>query len=241
MGKLNIAHHKSYHPYRRDNIERVRRDEEAARLQQLKDEGKLMMADSEARLDVLRKRSGASRSRRDRSSELEFQQKTAEFPADPLTTPEGHINFFSTIEVSQTGTSSFELERKIKGKEAEKGVAFAPNPQDLRPWYVDAPPNVEGAMSSGDPGPSGTGSGDSLRRKNRDTHRKALHDPLTTIQAQLRSRNSTSLASLPWPLAGKRSHQDERKPKNSSPEESPRTARLAREATERARAEALIR
>ena len=28
MGKLNIAHHKSYHPYRRDNIERVRRDEE---------------------------------------------------------------------------------------------------------------------------------------------------------------------------------------------------------------------
>lgn len=44
MGKLNIAHHKSYHPYRRDNIERVRRDEEAARLQQLKDEGKLMMA-----------------------------------------------------------------------------------------------------------------------------------------------------------------------------------------------------
>ncbi|KAG8973152.1 hypothetical protein FRC05_009012 [Tulasnella sp. 425] len=165
MGKLNIAHHKSYHPYRRDNIERVRRDEEAARLQQLKDEGKLMMADSEARLDVLRKRSGASRSRRDRSSELEFQQKTAEFPADPLTTPEGHINFFSTIEVSQTGTSSFELERKIKGKEAEKGVAFAPNPQDLRPWYVDAPPNVEGAMSSGDPGPSGTGSGDSLRRK----------------------------------------------------------------------------
>lgn len=44
MGKLNIAHHKSYHPYRRDNIERVRRDEEAARLQQLKDEGKLLMA-----------------------------------------------------------------------------------------------------------------------------------------------------------------------------------------------------
>ena len=31
MGKLNIAHHKSYHPYRLDNIERVRRDEEAAR------------------------------------------------------------------------------------------------------------------------------------------------------------------------------------------------------------------
>lgn len=121
--------------------------------------------DSEARLDVLRKRSGASRSRRDLSSELEFRQKTDEFPTDPLTTPEGHINFFATTEVSQTGTSSSELERKMKGKEAEKGVALAPNPQDLRPWYVGAPPNVEGAMSSGDPGPSGTGSGDSSRRK----------------------------------------------------------------------------
>lgn len=34
MGKLNIAHHKSYHPYRRDNIKRVRRDEEKARLEE---------------------------------------------------------------------------------------------------------------------------------------------------------------------------------------------------------------
>jgi hypothetical protein len=32
MGKLNIAHHKSYHPYRLDNIERVSRDEAAAKL-----------------------------------------------------------------------------------------------------------------------------------------------------------------------------------------------------------------
>ena len=44
MGKLNIAHHKSYHPYRRDNIERVRRDEEEARLQEAAQEGKMMLA-----------------------------------------------------------------------------------------------------------------------------------------------------------------------------------------------------
>lgn len=44
MGKLNIAHHKSYHPYRRDNIERVRRDEEEARLKDAKEEGRLMLA-----------------------------------------------------------------------------------------------------------------------------------------------------------------------------------------------------
>lgn len=44
MGKLNIAHHKSYHPYRRDNIERVRRDEEEARITEAKEEGRMMLA-----------------------------------------------------------------------------------------------------------------------------------------------------------------------------------------------------
>ena len=37
MGKLNIAHHKSYHPYRLDNIERVRRDETDAKRKQTED------------------------------------------------------------------------------------------------------------------------------------------------------------------------------------------------------------
>jgi len=44
MGKLNIAHHKSYHPYRRDNIERVRKDEEEAQLEEAKAEGRMMLA-----------------------------------------------------------------------------------------------------------------------------------------------------------------------------------------------------
>jgi N-terminal domain of CBF1 interacting co-repressor CIR len=44
MGRLVIAHHKSYHPYRADNVERVRRDEEEARLQEAKEEGRLRLA-----------------------------------------------------------------------------------------------------------------------------------------------------------------------------------------------------
>lgn len=44
MGKLNIAHHKSYHPYRRDNIERVRQDEEEAKLKEEREEGRMMLA-----------------------------------------------------------------------------------------------------------------------------------------------------------------------------------------------------
>ena len=44
MGKLNIAHHKSYHPYRRDNIERVRKDEEEALLKEAAAEGRMLLA-----------------------------------------------------------------------------------------------------------------------------------------------------------------------------------------------------
>lgn len=44
MGKLNIAHHKSYHPYRRDNIDRVRRDEEEAHLKEAAAEGRMLLA-----------------------------------------------------------------------------------------------------------------------------------------------------------------------------------------------------
>lgn len=44
MGKLNIAHHKSYHPYRRDNIEKVKKDEEEARQKEAKEEGRMMLA-----------------------------------------------------------------------------------------------------------------------------------------------------------------------------------------------------
>jgi hypothetical protein len=44
MGKLNIAHHKSYHPYRLDNIDRVRRDEEAAKRKVIQDEDRALVA-----------------------------------------------------------------------------------------------------------------------------------------------------------------------------------------------------
>lgn len=44
MGKLNIAHHKSYHPYRLDNITRVKRDEEEARIKEEQEEGRMMLA-----------------------------------------------------------------------------------------------------------------------------------------------------------------------------------------------------
>lgn len=51
---LHLQHHKSYHPYNKDNVERVRRDEEAARLEEEAQDERRQLVDSEARLDLLR-------------------------------------------------------------------------------------------------------------------------------------------------------------------------------------------
>ncbi|PWN52977.1 hypothetical protein IE53DRAFT_366747 [Violaceomyces palustris] len=64
---LHLAHHKSYHPYNRANVEKVRRDEEIARLEQEAKEQKGLVAESEAKLRLLkqkasREKNGASTS-----------------------------------------------------------------------------------------------------------------------------------------------------------------------------------
>jgi N-terminal domain of CBF1 interacting co-repressor CIR len=115
MGKLNIAHHKSYHPYRLDNIERVRRDEEEAKLKEQGEEGRMRVAvclimqlliyiitnvtwmqDSEARLDLLRGRAGGSkRVKKKEGEELEPQPMAA---LTTISTSSGHINLFADFE-----------------------------------------------------------------------------------------------------------------------------------------------
>ncbi|KAF8200583.1 hypothetical protein K438DRAFT_1966048 [Mycena galopus ATCC 62051] len=59
MGMLNLAHHNSY---RRENIEKVRCDEEEARRNKAKEEGRMLLADPEARIDLLRERTGVKES-----------------------------------------------------------------------------------------------------------------------------------------------------------------------------------
>ncbi|CCM05683.1 uncharacterized protein FIBRA_07914 [Fibroporia radiculosa] len=95
MGKLNIAHHKSYHPYRRDNIERVRKDEEEARLREAVEEGRMMLADSEARMDTLRQRAGASRLRPGHQEDVPEAVPQA---GSSTITSKGHINLFEHLE-----------------------------------------------------------------------------------------------------------------------------------------------
>lgn len=111
MGKLNIAHHKSYHPYRRDNIERVRRDEEEARLLEAAKEGKVVVAvrdmrfeillllilqlqDAEARIELLRQRAGLASQSKAPVDDID----TSSGAGPSSLTSGGHINLFEDLE-----------------------------------------------------------------------------------------------------------------------------------------------
>ncbi|KAG8731975.1 hypothetical protein FRC11_001293 [Ceratobasidium sp. 423] len=166
MGKLNIAHHKSYHPYRADNIERVRRDEEEARLKEAIEDGRVSLADSEARIALLRERAKAeakpSKHKQQREEEKLLQSRNpliagtsspsahhvsnekGEGGALTLTAASGHVNFFEELEYSHQNTlehsggarTKAEID-KAKEKELERGVPLMPDEKDRRPWYMD--------------------------------------------------------------------------------------------------------
>ncbi|KZT00356.1 uncharacterized protein LAESUDRAFT_739671 [Laetiporus sulphureus 93-53] len=220
MGKLNIAHHKSYHPYRRDNIERVRRDEEEARLQEAVQEGKMMLADSEARIDLLRQRAGvkASKNRQD-DDELDSQAKAG---PSSITTG-GHINLFEDLERVESASLLSQLvpvrSTKKEPPETEKGIPLAPPEKDLKPWYYERNHGKEHEVDED--------------RKIRDLARKSVNDPLTSINYQLSSRSASTSTT---------SHA--RRPPSSTSaanQKPPEVARLNRESSERQRALELIR
>ncbi|RDX49524.1 hypothetical protein OH76DRAFT_1350686 [Lentinus brumalis] len=247
MGKLNIAHHKSYHPYRRDNIERVRKDEEEARQKEAVEEGRMMLADSEVRMDLLRQRAGlagpGSKGRRVKERDGEDLERATAVAgsAGPssLTTTSGHINLFEDLERQTTVHMPVRSTKNLKAPaaaESEKGVALAPSAKDLNPWYSDKDRERTFKETDDD-------------RRIRDLARKSVHDPLTSINTQLASRDRSSVPSFASfssrsrgrgsaPSRSSRAPPSQPEPRAPPP---PSTERQTRESAERQRALELIR
>ncbi|KAJ7106418.1 hypothetical protein C8R43DRAFT_1092041 [Mycena crocata] len=226
MGKLNIAHHKSYHPYRRDNIEKVRRDEEEAREKEAKEEGRMMLADSEARIERLRERAGSKKSTKKRKEDDDLAELAAGGSMQPavLPTTDGHINFFEDLEHNAIATAirSSSKTKKTDPVETERGFPLAPSAKDLKPWYIDRAPNPDEEVVD--------------EKRKRDTARKSVHDPLTSITHQLASRHGSAPSSS---KSTYRPRPPALPPNTSRPPEV--QARLTRESSERERALELIR
>ncbi|KAF5337937.1 hypothetical protein D9758_013087 [Tetrapyrgos nigripes] len=247
MGKLNIAHHKSYHPYRRDNIERVRRDEEEAKLKEAQAEGKMLLADSEARIDLLRERAGLtagpskkSKKRLEEEEELlqlakSTEEVTSAATTAKLTTKDGHINFFEDLEqnaiAAAVHSSRIAKSKSSTTEETDKGVPLAPSAKDLNPWYSDRSGRREREAEDEDES--------AQERRKRDLARKSVHDPLTSITHQLaisyRPSPSSSSSRFKHPPPSSSSSQTQ-----TSSQPTAVTARLTRESSEHERALALI-
>ncbi|KAH0838826.1 hypothetical protein J3R83DRAFT_7233 [Lanmaoa asiatica] len=236
MGKLNIAHHKSYHPYRRDNIERVRKDEEEAARKDAEQDGRIALADAEARLILLRERAGIDGKGKERADEVEGPAVVGLGQEGGTGTGSGkHINFFEDLE-QQAMVTAIRSTKKTTTTEAEKGVPLAPSAKDLNPWYSD---------KARDRGQISEDQED--ERRQRDLRFKSMNDPLTSITQQLAIRPS-SRPSLSQTNPRSRDHRSSRhsnQPPATLPpplkQLDPTTTRLNRESSERERALALIR
>ncbi|KAI0685214.1 hypothetical protein BC835DRAFT_1408888 [Cytidiella melzeri] len=224
MGKLNIAHHKSYHPYRRDNIERVRRDEEEARLKEVAQDEKTALADAEARIQLLRHKAGLPRIGSSQALAVKSEEQS-QAGTSSLTSGK-HINLFEDLERSYPDSARTTSKAGVPAP-TEQGVPLAPSEKDRKPWY-----------SEREHGPPKELDGD---RQIRELARKSAHDPLTSINRQLARRPGDT--NRPMPSRSRAVGRPGSPPRaiRDSLQQPEMSERLSRESSERLRASELIK
>ncbi|XP_018791236.1 PREDICTED: leukocyte receptor cluster member 1 homolog [Bactrocera latifrons] len=168
---MNILPKKRWHVRTKDNIARVRRDEAAAKEEEQKRQEKLILAESEARINFLRKKSGSTTT----------EGSTTE---NKPSTPSGsnivnqHVDLFSDYKSHIKKTNkALEDEKKKEQEKYEKQIGYLTYlGQDtnealkLRSWYEVAPKRTE------------VGDSDIIEK---DVKNKQSQDPLTLINALL--------------------------------------------------------
>ncbi|XP_073845129.1 leukocyte receptor cluster member 1 [Musca autumnalis] len=171
---MNILPKKRWHVRTKDNIARVRRDEAAAREEERKKQEKLEFAESESRINFLRKKSGLQ------------EKHSDEVPIPPTKEDEEasssggqHVNLFADYK-SHVKTTNKELEREKKEEQEkyEKKIGYLTYlGQDtnealrLKSWYEVAPKRID--------------VGEEREFVEKDLRTKHNQDPLTFIKAVL--------------------------------------------------------
>ncbi|XP_067881361.1 leukocyte receptor cluster member 1 [Heterodontus francisci] len=209
---MNILPKKSWHVRNKDNVARVRRDEERAAAAEQDVQRRVALAEQEARTDFLRSRA--------RLSLPETQQESLAITATDGTPR--NLNLFSEIEEGKkqkSGSKEYEAEKRQEKEKHERALGLltylgqsSSEAQTSKPWYQHAP------------GRRG------LEEGERDARLKRQMDPLLLVNKLLRQGGKARKKGRDGGPgeAGRRSG------------EGLRAERLRREAVERARAEALL-
>ncbi|XP_034842236.1 leukocyte receptor cluster member 1 [Mirounga angustirostris] len=218
---MNILPKKSWHVRNKDNVARVRRDEAQAREEEKERERRVLLAQQEARTEFLRKKA------RRQNSLPELEAAEAGAPSS------GPVDLFRELLEEGRGVTSgnkeYEEEKRQEKERQEQALGIltylgqsAAEAQTQPPWY-QLPPG-RGAPQPG-PGP--------------DEKVKKRLDPLREMEKHLKRKRGHSSDDRG------RSRKGPEGPEKQRPE-APlalgqlRAERLRREATERARAEALL-
>ncbi|EDX13497.1 leukocyte receptor cluster member 1 homolog [Drosophila simulans] len=254
---MNILPKKRWHVRTKENIARVRRDQAAAAAEEKVRQEKLEFAESEARINFLRRQSGLPE---------KVSKESREEPECSTETTKG-VDLFADYKARvKTTNKDLEKEQKEEQEKYEKQIGYLTYlGQDtnealkVRSWYELAPKRPE----VGDATPT-------------ETHlkQKLAHDPLTLINAllppekkdpkkatkRIRERTPTPSQEPSMPHKDKKSKKDKKnskhkkhKSKNGSREtllaeerikreklETLRRERMRRETAERQRSEALF-
>uniref|UniRef100_W8C1Y2 Leukocyte receptor cluster member 1 n=1 Tax=Ceratitis capitata TaxID=7213 RepID=W8C1Y2_CERCA len=197
---MNILPKKRWHVRTKDNIARVRRDEAEAKELEQKRQEKLLLAESEARINFLRRKSGASKTTfTDHGNELSVVKETQ-------SDNQQNVDLFSDYKTHIKKTNkALEQEKKEEQEKYEKQIGYLTYlGQDtnealkLQSWYEKAPIREE--------------IGDRIVHE-KDLKNKHSQDPLTLINALLPAIDSKTIKDN----SSKRAHEEETTASCTSP------------------------
>ncbi|RUS30250.1 hypothetical protein BC938DRAFT_479662 [Jimgerdemannia flammicorona] len=136
---MNILHHKSWHVYNTDNIEKVRKDEQKAKEEEEKKTERIATAERETRITLLRQRAEQRQILPANASDLEHDGAHASPPS--AVTNVAHINFWEDFEKDAKAANKFaknpeyEAEKKEADKERERQMSMRLDP-NLKGEYL---------------------------------------------------------------------------------------------------------
>ncbi|XP_028410051.1 leukocyte receptor cluster member 1 homolog [Dendronephthya gigantea] len=216
---MNILPKKSWHVRNKDNIARVRRDEENARLEEEKLAKRAALAEQESRTKLLRDR---VKNDFGESSSIESSVSTSLVSYNEPR----HINLFTEQETSSGGATTnieYEAEKKAEQEKKEKALGILKylgqsTSEDPKPWYLQKNEKKE--------------------EQSQDVDKKNKLDPLIKMNSFLDQRKQSR--SEKKQRKEKKKHKERVKSKKKTLADL-REERLQREKSERLRAEKLIK
>ncbi|XP_048186173.1 leukocyte receptor cluster member 1 [Perognathus longimembris pacificus] len=217
---MNILPKKSWHVRNKDNVARVRRDEAQAREEEKERERRVLLAQQEARTEFLRKKA------RSHSTLPELEAAEAGVRSS------GPVDLFRELleegKGVTRGNKEYEEEKRQEKERQEKALGIltylgqsAAEAQTQPPWY-QLPPRQKDPP----PGPAP------------DEKTKSHLDPLREMEKHLGKKRKRSTEE--HHPAREKEESGKQRPREPPTLDQLRAERLRREATERARAEALL-